>query len=154
MLRRSVGWIAALLALAACAASAEPLPQVSVRIEQGKSVLDLRVEVAATAEAQERGLMGRTGLAPGAGMLFLFGSPQQLQFWMKDTLIPLDIAFIRGDRVVDVHQMRPCRRDPCPLTTARALADSALEVPLGTFAKAGIGAGARVVYQGKLPPVE
>ena len=55
------------------------------------------VEVASTAEQQERGLMFRKAIAPDRGMIFPYEPPQEVAFWMKNTLIPLDIIFIRPD---------------------------------------------------------
>lgn len=61
---------------------------------------DLQLEVAATAAQQERGLMNRTAMAPHAGMLFVFDSDAPVQFWMKNTLIPLDMIFAGADGTV------------------------------------------------------
>jgi uncharacterized membrane protein (UPF0127 family) len=66
------------------------------------------VEIASTDAQRQQGLMGRTTLAEDAGMLFVFDQEQQLSFWMKDTLIPLSIAFINGEgRIVDIQDMQP-----------------------------------------------
>jgi uncharacterized protein len=72
-------------------------------------------------------------------------------FWMKDTLIPLDIAFIALDTVAEIDSMTPCRADPCPITRPRVFYDRALEVPAGTFAKGGITVGASAVPDRSLP---
>ncbi|MBV9454077.1 MAG: DUF192 domain-containing protein, partial [Rubrobacter sp.] len=58
--------------------------------------VEVPVEIAATDAERERGLMGRTTLPEDSGMLFVFDQDQQLSFWMKDTLIPLSIAYIDG----------------------------------------------------------
>ncbi len=76
----------------------------------------LRVELADTVERQIRGLMYRTSLAPDCGMLFVFDDDQPRSFWMKNTLIALDIIFLNADKqVISMHRdVPPCRRDPCP----------------------------------------
>jgi uncharacterized membrane protein (UPF0127 family) len=114
--------------------------------------LQLTAEVAATPARRERGLMGRRRIDAAAGMLFLFpGGPQTEVFWMKGTLVPLDIAFVRAGRVTDVHRMVPCRADPCPTTASSGPVDSALEAASGTFERAGIDAGATLTLLGTVP---
>lgn len=110
----------------------------------GKDVV-LNVEVAATGAERERGLMGRTALPDNAGMLFVFDRPQMLSFWMKDTLIPLSIAFIDSDgKIVDIQDMQPLDET---VRVSRVPAKYALEVNQGFFGKHGIKVGDRV----KLP---
>jgi uncharacterized membrane protein (UPF0127 family) len=87
--------------------------------------------------------MGVTELPAGSGMLFVF--PEVADhggFWMKDTLVPLDIAFARDGTVVAVATMQPCSADPCPVTRPGTTYDLALEVPAGWLAAEGIGPGA------------
>ena len=100
------------------------------------------IEVPTTAEEFERGLMGRRRLDPNGGMVFMFKEPSRTAFWMKDTLIPLSIAFwdARG-RIVDILDMEPCRKDPCPTYTPAADYVSALEMRRGYFAEHGIRVG-------------
>ena len=93
------------------------------------------VQVAATEALREHGLMGVKKLAADRGMLFVWKDVASREFYMKDTLIPLDLISIRAHRVVDVATMVPCHADPCPITTTRP-ADSALEVPAGTAERA------------------
>jgi len=137
--------------LAACGGGPAPLPVIQVTLTQRTVTVHIRAEVAATAPDRERGLMSRIFLASGDGMLFLFPAPVSGGFWMKDTLIPLDIAFISGTKVVEVDTMQPCRKDPCPLTTPASAYDSALEANSGALGRAGISAGA-VVSLGASPP--
>jgi uncharacterized membrane protein (UPF0127 family) len=101
------------------------------------------VQVAATEALREHGLMGVKKLAADRGMLFAWKDVAPRQFYMKDTLIPLDLISIRAHTVVGVATMTPCRAEPCPITNTPP-ADAALEVPAGTAERAGISAGAPV----------
>ena len=107
---------------------------------------EFSVEIADTNASRARGLMGRTSLADDAGMLFIFDRPVTLSFWMFNTSIPLDIAFIREDMTVSsIDTMTPFSLDshlsiePVPF---------ALEVPAGEFSRRGIEAGDEVVFEG------
>lgn len=72
-----------------------------------------KVEIADTPEKQEKGLMGRKSLPKDQGMLFIYDEPQDLSYWMKDTLISLDIIFIDDDmEVVSVKQGQPMSEEP------------------------------------------
>ena len=116
----------------------------------GKRVV-LQVEVADTAEARARGLMFRARLPESAGMLFVFEDEQRWGFWMKNTLIPLSIAFIdRYWRIVDMHDMAVAadpQDGPFTIYEARAPARYALEVRQGLFRKHNIVVGARVLFK-------
>lgn len=104
--------------------------------------IDLRVEVADTPEERERGLMFREELPEGRGMLFMFDKSQILHFWMKNTMIPLDILFFDERRnLVSAMTMEPCVADPCPLYPSTAEARYALEVPAGFIERYGVGVG-------------
>ncbi len=106
----------------------------------------VQAEVARTPEAREKGLMFREELASGGGMLFVFPDTQVRSFWMRNTFIPLDIAYLDETlTIVDIQSMEPGSEDLHP--SARP-AMFALEVPLGWFAEKGIavGAVARVVF--------
>lgn len=87
------------------------------------------LEVADTVEKRQQGLMNRSSLSQDAGMLFVFDVPDIYGFWMKNTLIPLDI--IRLDKnfvVVDTATMTPCTADPCPSYVPQWQSLYALEV--------------------------
>jgi uncharacterized protein len=106
------------------------------------------LEVAADEASRERGLSKRTELPAGTGMVFLFPGDSQAAFWMKDTLVPLQIAFVSGDgRVVGLFEMPPCRADPCPTYAPTRPYRYAVELPSGAFTAAGIREGDRVVPQ-------
>jgi uncharacterized membrane protein (UPF0127 family) len=92
----------------------------------------LQVEVAQSAAAQQRGLMYRQSLGKDSGMLFIFDEQEPLTFWMKNTMIPLDILFVSSELViVDITTMQPCTFDPCPVYTSRRPAKYAVEVNAG-----------------------
>jgi uncharacterized membrane protein (UPF0127 family) len=102
----------------------------------------LRVQLAEDEDQREIGLMGRESLPDDAGMLFVFEEEIQGAFWMKDTLIPLSIAYIDADGViVDMHDMQPCEADPCDVYPSDAPYVQALEVNLGAFEDMGIAEG-------------
>jgi len=110
-------------------------------------VAEVSLEVAATPAERERGLMYRSSLAEGRGMLFVFDEDGNHGFWMKNTLIPLDMLFIARDgTVVGVHA------NATPLSTANISVGKSsryvLEVPGGWAARHGIAAGARVELRG------
>lgn len=93
------------------------------------------VAVADTAGLRSQGLMGITDLGDLDGMLFVFDADTDAGFWMKDTLIPLDVAFFDEDGgLVDLLAMEPCRADPCPTYTPSGDYRFALEASQGRLA--------------------
>lgn len=120
-----------------------------VTIVQGNVRVVVRVEVAQTLEARARGLMFRAHLPEDAGMLFVFEQPARLAFWMKNTLIPLSVAFIDDRwRIVDIQDMDPPPPGgEVPVYLSRVPARYALEVNQGFFRRHGITVGARVIYR-------
>jgi uncharacterized membrane protein (UPF0127 family) len=93
------------------------------------------VEVSQTDAAREKGLMFRESLPENAGMLFIFDKPDFYAFWMKDTLIPLDIIWIDGNKIVDIKtDLPPGQGEFPPAYVTSAPADMVLEVNAG-FAK-------------------
>jgi uncharacterized membrane protein (UPF0127 family) len=136
------------LATAALAAAGVAFPRATVRIDTGRRAVTVRVEVARAPAQITQGLMGRRSLAPNAGMLFLFARPTRERFWMKDTLIPLSIAFAdRRGRIVRILDMPPCRVDPCPLYDPGVPVSGALEVNRGAFARWRVHRGARITLR-------
>ena len=103
------------------------------------------MEVADEGFERRVGLMGRTNLPAGAGMAFLFPEPTGGSFWMKDTLIPLSIAFWDEDgAIVAILDMQPCRDDDCPSYDPGVDFVGALEVNQGFFDEHRIDVGDRV----------
>ena len=103
------------------------------------------VEIAATDATRERGLMFRTHLAANHGMLFVFPDAQTRYFWMKNTLIPLDIIFFDAHkRLINVSaDTPPCKADPCPTYASTAPAEYVLELNAGVAVKLGLKPGDR-----------
>jgi uncharacterized protein len=114
-------------------------------IETDAGNVVVQLEVAETAAEREHGLMGRKELDGDSGMAFVFPDDTTAPFWMKDTLIPLSIAFYDdAGRIVRILDMQPCRRDPCPLYNPHAFYRGALEVNLGAFRRWGVQVGDRL----------
>jgi uncharacterized protein len=89
--------------------------------------------------------MKRTSLPANEGMVFLFGPDYRGSFWMKDTKIPLSIAFYAADgRILRILDMEPCTRDPCKLYDPNVAYRGALEVNRGSFARWRIAEGDRL----------
>ncbi len=108
--------------------------------------IELVVEVAETADQRRDGLMGRTELRDGHGMFFIFDSPNRLSFWMKNTLIPLDVIFFdENGKYVSSTSMVPCEADPCQKYSAEGDALYALEVGAGFLGRVGVEEGWRLV---------
>ena len=118
-------------------------------LESGGKTHVVQVELADTPEKRERGLMFRKELADGQGMLFLFDEEGEHSFWMKDTLIPLDMIFVdSAGRVTGVlSRVRPLTLEPRNGGTSRMV----LEVPAGWAAAHGVRAGDRMRVEG-MPP--
>src|ERR1700742_819875 len=94
---------AVLVLAAACMRSAVALPSLPVEtitIDTKSGPHNFTVEVAADDESRERGLMYRTAMAPDAGMLFDFQTPQLVSFWMENTVLPLDMLFVKADGTI------------------------------------------------------
>jgi hypothetical protein len=105
-----------------------------------------RVEIADTPEKHALGLMHRRSLKNDCGMLFIFADEEVRSFWMKNTLIPLDMIFINGDRqVVDLfHDVPPCPADPCPSYTSAYPARFVLELAGGQSKKLELRVGDKI----------
>jgi uncharacterized membrane protein (UPF0127 family) len=151
---RVLGIILILLLLASCGGelagsgatdsgnAASELGTVTLHASSGEEV-KVRVEIADTEPERELGLMGRTALPEDRGMLFVFDGEQVLSFWMKDTLIPLSVAFMDSEgRIVDIQDMKPLDDDPPSYVSAKP-ARYALEVNRGFFEERDVKVGDR-----------
>jgi len=120
-----------------------PTETLTIVNTKGKRSL-FTVELAITPKEQMAGLMYRRFLAPDAGMLFVFAKPKIVDFWMKNTVLPLDMVFIRKDGVVD-----SIARNAVPYSLTNIFsADpviATLEVPAGTAARLDLQPADRIV---------
>jgi uncharacterized membrane protein (UPF0127 family) len=115
-------------------------PPLTVAFDGSDAIL--YVDVAETGLEQQRGLMGVESLPADEGMAFVFDKPVNSPFWMKDTLIPLSIAFVDDTgRVIGVRDMQPCESDPCPTYGIDEPYVLAVEANLGWFDDADVGVG-------------
>lgn len=141
--------ILAVLLLAAAAAGHAQQPSLP-RVELGAGMHVIRAEVADRDETRALGLMHRTSLPPNGGMLFIFESAGIHCMWMRNTLLPLSVAFLdeRGD-IVNIADMQPLSEaSHCAARPARF----ALEMTQGWFAERGIRAGMRLRGLERLKP--
>ena len=139
-LARRAGAIA-VLCLAALA-SAQEGPQKLAQVRLNAGIHNINAELASTPQQREIGLMFRTAMPANDGMLFTFEQPAQQCFWMRNTLIPLSVAFIGDDgSVVNIDDMKPQTLDShCSAKPVRFV----LEMNEGWFAKRGIKVGSRL----------
>jgi uncharacterized membrane protein (UPF0127 family) len=123
-------------------AAAVTFPHGTAVIRTADQTVRVRVEIATTAVQLEQGLSGRRTLAPNSGMAFLWKSDVRGQFWMKNTSVPLSIAFWgKSGRILRILDMAPCRRDPCKIYDPHVAFRGALEVNRGAFARWGVRRG-------------
>jgi uncharacterized membrane protein (UPF0127 family) len=136
------------LLLASCQGSAPPvqdLPAGTLHIETSGGEVLVHVSIAETPEARIRGLMHVEELDEDAGMVFLYTWPVSHSFWMKDTLIPLSIAFWDETGTIRaILDMEPCPKEPCPLYDPGVSWLGAVEVNQGFFEERGVEIGDRV----------
>jgi uncharacterized membrane protein (UPF0127 family) len=135
-------------ALVACSSSSSSVPRsghligVATFSGSGGQVRTDPLGVADSDEERANGLMGTTSLSPNGGMVFVFDEPTDASFWMKDTPMPLSIAFWGADgRVLSIVEMTPCEQDPCPTYGPGQPYTNALEMNAHWFARHGIEIG-------------
>jgi uncharacterized protein len=140
-MKRSLQIAAALLvSIAAVSCSSPAKPKAGVTLNLGGK--PLLVELALNDADRERGLMFRDSLEDGKGMLFVFPSDQRLNFWMKNTKVPLSIAYISHDGTIrEIYDMKPYSLDS---TASSSSVRYALEVPQGYFSRIGVKPGDRI----------
>ncbi|MEX1045015.1 MAG: DUF192 domain-containing protein [Chthoniobacterales bacterium] len=118
----------------------ETLPTITLRI----GAATVEAEVADESDERTMGLMGREELPDDKGMLFVFREPQAMSFWMRDTLVPLSIAYLNAAGVIrEIHDLQPL--DETPARSAFRDLLYALEVPQGWFLRNKILPGDRVL---------
>lgn len=122
------------------------LPLVPLEIHSGKRVHRFIVEVAATAQQQSRGLMFRPKVGPNEGMIFPFASPQPASFWMRNTMVPLDMIFIRANGTIARIAVNTVPYSEAHVSSGEPVA-AVLELAGGRTVELGIKANDRVVWQ-------
>ncbi len=123
-------------------ALSQTLP-ITAQAQMGGQMIQL--EVAQTPDQQEIGLMNRTAIAADRGMLFPFNPPRPVQFWMKNTIIALDMVFLRQGKVIAIaDNVPPCQADPCAVYGPRAPIDQVIEIRGGRAQEIGLKVGDRV----------
>jgi uncharacterized protein len=155
--------VVCLLALALLAAACAPQREVGTAPEPATSApmnpiatplatlpdgASVELELALTADEISRGLMFRPSLPANRGMLFLFEETRYPTFWMKNTLVALDMVFL--DEVGGVVQVeadaQPCAAEPCPQYTTRRPARAVLELPAGSARRHGLAEGSSIRF--------
>lgn len=109
----------------------------------------IKLEVAKTPDEQAMGLMYRTSLADDQGMLFPFSPARPTQFWMKNTLIPLDMLFLRKGEIRSISaNVPPCQAEPCSTYgSPTENIDQVIELRAGRAAELGLKVGDRISIQ-------
>ena len=111
------------------------------------------LEVAKTNQEKARGLMHRKKLPPDRGMIFIYPEPKVMSFYMRDTVIPLSIAFIRSDgTIVNIEEMRPLVVEPSYMSKSMCL--YAIEMNQGWFEAHGIQAGEKIELTDEIKAIE
>jgi uncharacterized protein len=123
-------------------------PETTVTLD---GTVTVEAKVADDPARRQQGLMNVPELPDGVGMLFLFDEARTGGFWMKNTLVPLDIAYVLDGEIVAVLQMDPCEADPCPSYDPGTAYDAALEVSQGALDAADVTEGSTVTWS---EPVE
>ena len=114
---------------------------ITLHTENGKP-LPIKAEIADSPEERAAGLMFRKSLGKNKGMLFVFPDSAVRNFWMKNTLIPLDMVFIAENMtIVKIHRAVPCSSEPCPLYNSGKSAKYVLEVNANLTSAYGIHEG-------------
>jgi uncharacterized membrane protein (UPF0127 family) len=132
--------------LAACASHKLETAVLTI-VRADSTPVEITVEMARTEEEKTQGLMHRKKLPDGEGMIFIYDRDQQMSFWMKNTVIPLSIAFIASDgRIIEIKDMQPL--DLSSVRSSRSVR-YALETPQGWFDRAGVKPGDVINFQNR-----
>ncbi|RJF85631.1 DUF192 domain-containing protein [Sphingomonas cavernae] len=132
---------------AVATAKTEEQALLPLRVKTAKGMVNFRVEVARTEEEQARGLMYRTSLPADGGMIFPFSPPRPASFWMKNTLIPLDMIFIRPDGSIARIAEETVPQSLEPVQSGEPVA-AVFEIAGGRAAALGIAEGDHVSWEG------
>jgi uncharacterized membrane protein (UPF0127 family) len=137
--------------ISGCAAAAPRVGQPSVKVHGQRFSVEFAVDDA----GRERGLMYRTELPADHGMLFVFPYTGEQAFWMKNTLVPLDMLYFGEDRKLVSMQLDvpPCKADPCPSYPSNAPVRYVLELRAGTAARIGMQIGDELEVEGDIGTV-
>jgi uncharacterized protein len=113
-----------------------------IKVSSGERTTKLTVQVADNQEKRDKGLMFVGKLPENEGMLFVFSGKTYGGFWMKNTLIPLSVAFLDSDgKILKILDMVPCKKDECPTYDPELYYHYAIEVNFGWFEKNQIKVG-------------
>ncbi len=134
----------AVLPLAACGLSSPEMVPLSVKSAKGTH--SFQMEIARTEAEQKRGLQFRETLAPDSGMIFPTVPPREVSFWMKDTLIPLDMIFVRPDRTIARIETNAVPESLVPSYSGEAVI-AVIEIAGGRAAQLGIEEGDTVIWR-------
>ena|SRR5258708_2106474 len=128
--------------------------QIDKNPPQGKVTIDnqtFSIEVATTSAEQQKGLSGRNSLPQNQGMLFIFNTPDRYAFWMKGMKFPLDIIFIKDNKIVSISHNVPAPKDAnesnLPIFTPASPANRALEINAGLASKYDFQKGDAVIIK-------
>lgn len=132
-------------------ANTEAGPQRGLRVEPlsiatQRGVRSFRVEIADTPQTREIGMMWRTDVPRGTGMLFDFHTPQPVSFWMKNTMVPLDLIFIRQNGTIARITANAVPFSLSPLPSGEPIR-AVLEIAGGEAARLGLAPGQRVTHR-------
>lgn len=143
--------LSVLLTMAGCAGAAPRTTAPAVQLHGHR----FSTEIVADEASRERGLMMRTELPADHSMLFVFPDVELRWFWMKNTLIPLDILYFDASRKLVSMQLDvpPCKADPCPSYPSDAPARYVLELKAGTARSIGAQVGDELTVEGEIGAV-
>jgi uncharacterized membrane protein (UPF0127 family) len=128
------------------ASTASTLPVTTISIDGAKGPNRFRVEIAGDQASQEKGLMFRKSLAPDAGMLFDFHTDVMTSFWMKNTILPLDIIFVRSDGTISSIAANAVPFSEASIPSSEPIR-AVLEINAGRAKALGIEPGDRIHAQ-------
>jgi hypothetical protein len=119
----------------------------SVIIMTADKNITINAEIADSYEEREKGLMNRTEMKDNGGMIFMFDYEEKLAFWMKNTLIPLDMIFINSNKtIIDIkHNVPPCTTEECETYISKEKAKYTLEINGGICEKNGVKEGDKII---------